>query len=112
MRPIIAFAHIPKTAGITLVSILRRSYSWRHFDRPGFYRPLTARDLKQIRKVDRGLASIAGHTIQPHTNLHQQLPVRYYTFLRDPAKRLISEFKFYLRRSTYDENVHEHLEAS
>uniref|UniRef100_UPI0035697D39 sulfotransferase family 2 domain-containing protein n=1 Tax=Pontiella sp. TaxID=2837462 RepID=UPI0035697D39 len=112
MKPIIAFAHIPKTAGTTLISILRRSYGWRHFDRPGFYRPLTADDLKQIRKVYRGLASIAGHTIQPHTDLHEQHPIRYYTFLRDPAKRLVSEFKFYLRRSAYDGNVHENLEAS
>lgn len=112
MNDIIAFAHIPKTAGTTLISILRRSYGWRHFDRPGFYRPLTAGDLKQIRKVYRGLASIAGHTIQPHTDLHEQHPIRYYTFLRDPAKRLVSEFKFYLRRSAYDGNVHENLEAS
>lgn len=106
MTKIIAFAHIPKTAGTTLVSILRRSYGIRHFDRPGFYRPLTAHDLRQIRKIYRSLASLAGHTIQPHTDLHKAHPIKYYTFFRDPQKRLISEFKFLLRRGAYDGVVH------
>jgi len=109
MNNIIAFAHIPKTAGTTLVSILRRSYGTRHFDRPGFYRPLTAEDLTQIRKIYRNLASLAGHTIQPHSDLHTQHPIRYYTFFRDPEKRLISEFKFHVRRSAYDGKVHNNL---
>ena len=90
-----AFIHIAKTAGTTLTSILRRSFGWRHFDDRILDRPMVARDLSRLRMAMPQVASLAGHGIRPHLDLHLAEPgLRYFTFLRDPIERAISCFQF------------------
>ena len=90
-----AFVHIAKTAGTTLTSILRRSFGVQHFDDRILNRPMTAQDLRRLRKIVPTITSLAGHGIQPHLDLHEAEPsLRYYTFLRDPIDRAISCFQF------------------
>jgi Galactose-3-O-sulfotransferase len=93
-----AFIHIPKAGGSTLSTILRRSFLSRHCDlklRDGFYYPvLTAAALRRAHWIYWRLESIAGHYVAPHVDLESYWPdVRYYTFLRDPVRRCISEYQ-------------------
>jgi Sulfotransferase family len=94
---LIAYVHIYKTAGTTLTGILRRNFSTRHFDtrliqeRPA----ITAAQLKRVLLIYPRLESIAGHAVRTHTDLKTTFPeIRFYTFLRDPVKRVISAFLF------------------
>lgn len=99
-----AFAHIDKTGGSTLKSILRRSFGSRHCD---FRVPMSKRhkegldhrvtididDLRRLQRVYRHLAGIAGHNVKAHDGLGKQRPdLRFFTFLRDPVARFRSHF--------------------
>lgn len=99
-----AFVHIEKTAGSTLLSILRRSFGTRHCD---IRLPLAKRrwddrdhrayvdaaDLKRVMRLYRNLRGISGHNVKPYADLELECPsIRYVTILRDPAARLRSHF--------------------
>lgn len=93
----LAYVHIYKTAGTTLTGLLRRNFSTRHFDtrliqeKPA----ITAAQLKRAMLVYPRIVSIAGHAVRTHTDLKVGFPeIRFYTFLRDPRKRLVSAFLF------------------
>jgi hypothetical protein len=99
-----AFIHIEKTAGSTLTAILRRSFGSRHCDirLPLAKRKLGRRDLRPC--IDRddleraarlypNLQCIAGHNVKPYAGLGAMSPeIRFFTFLRDPSKRFLSQF--------------------
>jgi hypothetical protein len=99
-----AFIHIEKTAGSTLTTILRRSFGTRHCDirlplakrRRGErdLRPcIDADDLKMTRRLYPGLSCIAGHNVKPYGGLGTLGPdIRFFTFLRDPAARYVSQY--------------------
>jgi hypothetical protein len=103
-----AFVHIERTAGRTVISILRRSFGTGHCDirlplakRCGD-RPqrqldrrvlVDAEMLRRIRHIYRHLKGIAGHNVKPYGELGVSNPeIRFFTFLRDPAARLRSHF--------------------
>jgi len=111
---LIAFVHIWKTAGTTFTQLLRHHYGLRHFDRPGFrHRPLTAKDLGNIRRIYPGLKSIGGHPVRPHADLHHAAPdIRYHSFLRDPLDRSISHFTWFLRWKAHDGVLYEDFEET
>ncbi len=94
-RPILGFVHIPKTAGTTLKFILRNSTYCRHCDLQTTVRHGTFRDedYRFMRKVFFfGLRSIAGHSlIHPTANL--SAPIQYFTFLREPFARCLSQYE-------------------
>lgn len=83
----LAFIHIPKTAGTTLHKIISHQYPRvviRH-DSDGPLTPETASDI----------ASSSPQVVMGHMSvgLHQFIPgVRYVTCLRDPISRLISHY--------------------
>lgn len=101
----IAFAHIPKTAGITVNKLLRRSFGlhhcdvevWTRRDYVGVY--YSAQDHRKTLRLYQKLRSIAGHQIKPHSDLKTHFPgVRYFTFLRDPITRTASHYQYTVQR--------------
>jgi hypothetical protein len=115
---LLAYVHIFKTAGTTLTGLLRRNFSTRHFDtRVIQERPaITAAQLKRVLIFYPRLESIAGHAVRAHSDLKMGFPdIRYYTFLRDPVKRVISSFLFtgsnYIQRSGWRPRTMAEVEA-
>jgi hypothetical protein len=97
---IIAFCAIPKTGTITLVHLLRRHFGIRHFDCVDRHRPPGGnKHLAEDLRYDLGLhpwaKSIAGHGLMPFVD-YQELQSRlvWYTMLRDPTARYISQYKY------------------
>lgn len=100
-----AFAHIDKTAGRTVRAVLRRSFGAGHCEirTPYARRPadrndrsvgVTGDDLRRVRRIYRGLRGIAGHNVQPYSDLHLACPgIRYFTWLRDPVERYLSHYR-------------------
>lgn len=100
------FVHVPKTAGTTLQHILRRSFGPRHcyamvwqrlLDRDEVdiapARLLTTEDIKRIKIVYPNLESIAGHRNLAWSDLSSIPGVRFYTLLREPTVRTVSEYQ-------------------
>jgi len=103
---LIAFSHIPKTAGTTLVYLLRRNFGWRHLDAIARYRNryvslYRLRDLRADSLFYPQLRSIAGHGLKVCCPLHQD--VQWYTVLREPAERYLSQFQHHVRKTGRDD---------
>lgn len=99
----LALCHVPKTAGTTMVGILRRSYGLRHCDvepivgRSGVY---GAADHRFARRLHPRLASVAGHQVTPASDLDTVCPdLLYYAVLREPFARLVSQYQHIDRQS-------------
>jgi hypothetical protein len=94
-----ALIHIHKTAGTTLKYILRRNFGPRHFDTTllGQDCVMTAGQLARLRRISPRLRSLAGHGVRAFSDLHEAVPnLRYYTFVRDPIGRNLSNFMAWL----------------
>jgi hypothetical protein len=99
-----ALVHIEKTAGTTLTAILRRSFGTGHCDirlplakrgapRDDLRATVDALDLRRVQRIYRQLTGISGHDVKAYSNLHLAYPqLRFFTFVRDPAKRFTSHF--------------------
>lgn len=96
----IAFVHIPKSAGKTVARILRRNFgmahcnvfSWRN--EPVF----TAEDFKRLKRYYRKLKSISGHAVRPYSDLETVCPdVRYCAMFRSPVERCAAHFEYQVR---------------
>jgi hypothetical protein len=102
----LAFAHIQKTAGVTVNRILRRSFGLQHCDvepwsRVGEYydTSYSAEDHRKLKRLYPRLVSIAGHQVKPHSDLKDACPdVRYFTFLRNPETRTASHYQYAVQR--------------
>lgn len=100
--PLLAFVHIEKTAGTTLIYLLRSNYLFRYLDvRPlssSSQRVFTAADLAKYLKLNPFLRCIGGHAVKPHSDLENLAPgIRYITLLRDPVKRYLSQYRYWNR---------------
>lgn len=97
----IAFIHIKKTAGKTIKHIMRRELGLAHCDVKRWRRSdefFDAADLRRLRHVYPRLKSIAGHSIKPYSDLKEFYPdLKYYTFLREPVGRSISQYQYHMR---------------
>jgi hypothetical protein len=98
-RRILAFVHIEKAAGTTLIHILRRNFFPAYCD----VRPLSAasnrlfraEDLKRTLRINPFIRCIGGHAVRPVGDLVEHYPgVRFITMLRDPARRYISQYQY------------------
>lgn len=91
----LAFIHTPKTAGTTVIWMLRSTFGLRHCDVPRkIPHPLSPADLRRVCRLHPKLRSIAGHRITPYAGLEEVCPdLQYFTFLRNPLKRCASQFQ-------------------
>lgn len=101
---LVAFVHIEKAAGTTLLYLLRRNYLGRYLDvRPYALREprgmFTADDLRLALRINPFLRAIGGHAVTPRSDLtsHSPRPVRYITVLREPVARYLSQFRYWNR---------------
>ena len=95
-KRLLAFSHIPKTAGTTLNLILKRHFGFHHVAvEHRTRRPLyTQRDLSIDLKLHPGAQSLAGHTLKPFVDFGpNDERLVWYTFLRDPIDRFVSHYQ-------------------
>lgn len=99
---LLAFIHIEKTGGTTLNQVLRRNFLFRFVD----VRPLSSAsdgefrtaDLEKYRRINPFIAAISGHAISPiHASSADWPAIRCITLLRDPAKRYVSQYLYFVR---------------
>ena len=100
-RTLLAFVHIRKCAGTTLLSILRSNFFLTHLD----IKPATKRHKRFLDDQDLGFAlrinpfisSIAGHKVSPAARLETLVPnIRYITTFRDPRARYLSDYIYHV----------------
>ena len=100
MSPVLIFVHIPKTAGGTLNSIIRRKYDSDRVYRYeyGDEARIDFENLPVEKKNE--LLAIYGHL---YFGIHKQLkgPCTYITILRNPIDRLISAYTFIRERPAH-----------
>lgn len=97
--PLLAFVHIPKTAGGTVTSMLSAAYSKHGIKKTGNYVRNPEKTEKKIRSsLQREGQISAGHT--PYGALREHLPsdTRYMTFLREPVDRVLSHYYRHIHR--------------
>ena len=96
--PMIALIHIKKTAGKTLKHIMRCAYGAAHCDVKRWSDDadvFSAADLQRLMRINPWLASIAGHSVRSTSDIDQGVAdLRFYTFLRDPIKRTVSQYQY------------------
>lgn len=102
---LLAFVHIEKAAGTTLLYLLRRNFLGRYLD----VRPLrtreprgvfTADDLATVLRINPWLRAIGGHAVLPGPALaapDAPRELRFVTVLRDPVARYLSQFRYWNR---------------
>jgi hypothetical protein len=100
-RPIIAFCHIEKAAGTSLIGCLREAYPMRF----AAMRPLTGprthatlQDLRIALRLNPFLACVSGHAVVPWGDLGESGRLSYITLLRDPVERAASQYAFWVQR--------------
>jgi hypothetical protein len=96
---ILVFLHLPKTAGTTLMHVLEREYGRDSI--LNLYESQYGDEVAALGKDDLDRTRvIAGHFyFGLHT--HVSRPCHYFTFLRDPVKRVISHYRFVRRQPTH-----------
>lgn len=91
----LAFLHIEKCGGTTLIHLLRQTFSFDHCDvipADAGSMTFTRDDLKRLIALRPSTASLSGHSIRVQSGLHEETPIDYYTLLRDPVKRYLSDY--------------------
>nr|WP_272506048.1 sulfotransferase family 2 domain-containing protein [Salinibacter ruber] len=100
-RPPVAFIHIPKTAGTTFHTILRKQYGQSSIAAVRAFTPdeleAQMQSLGVADRADPDVEAVSGHMI---FGAHRYLdgPLQYLTFVREPVSRVISDY-YYVRRT-------------
>ncbi len=96
----LAFVHIEKCGGTTLLHQLRRGFGIDHFDVIPKDKEAVlfgADDMRALLKLRPSVKSIAGHSVRIHSGLESVVErVSYYTILRDPVARYISDYQHFV----------------
>jgi hypothetical protein len=97
--PLLAFVHIPKTAGGTVTSMLTAAYSKQGIKKTGNYvRNPDKSERKIASSVRREGQVSAGHTPYGALRVHLPPDARYMTFLREPVDRVLSHYYRHVHR--------------
>jgi hypothetical protein len=108
----LAFVHIEKCAGTTLIHCLRQAFFLNHCDvipRDPNAMTFDAADLRHLLRLRPNLKTISGHSVRPYGNLQSATDVTLFTLFRDPVARYVSDYqhlgKSHLlnRRATFEE---------
>lgn len=98
----LAFCHIPKAAGTSIKQVLRSWYGAGHYDIPpdkGRFNFIDADDIDWILKRWPQVKSVASHNLSPSNDLSNgKREVHWFTFLREPVKRYISHYQYYVNQ--------------
>ena len=92
----IAFVHIEKCGGTTLVHLLRQAFAYDHCDViPSDTNSMSfsKSDMSRLLKLRPSTLSISGHSLHYQELLHSECDIDYYTILRDPIKRYVSDYR-------------------
>jgi hypothetical protein len=95
-QPIFIHVHVPKTAGQSLNVVLQQWFKGTHY---GWYQPnpgksYTEEELSQFVAERPKLLSLASHSIRVFPPLIGGRPALYYTFLRHPIDRMVSNITY------------------
>jgi len=115
-KSLLAFVHIEKCGGTTVIDALRRTYLLNHVDViPQDRNSMLYNDddLRNLHGLRPRVASISGHSIRIHSNLETVVPnVTYFTCLRDPVRRYLSEYYTYVERLGMAPNFRDWLDRT
>lgn len=112
-RDLLAFCHIEKAAGTSLIHVLRNVFLLRY----AAARPLqphtdvymTPRDVASTLRLHPWLKGIGGHALVPFLDYGSTRNLRFITVFRDPVERTVSQFKFWKQRMGKSMSVDEFL---
>lgn len=100
----LVFVHIEKSAGTSLIHILRRNYFLKYCDvRPlkyGTNGVFTLDDFNQFKKINPRLECLSGHSVKPFGDITTVQDLKLITLLRDPVKRYISQYQHWIEKKT------------
>jgi len=106
MKNIYAFVHIEKTAGTSIIHMLRDTFSPGYID----VRPIShgnywfmSKHLNWYLKYMPWIKVIGGHSVVPYTDLDNNYCMKYFTVFRNPVDRYISQYRYW--RSALGENI-------
>jgi len=99
----LAFAHLMKTAGTTINSILRRSFGLGHCDVHPWDKGATvfsADDFHYLKKIYSRIESLSGHELRPYSDISRVCPnLEWFTYLREPLTRTASHYQYSVQRN-------------
>jgi Sulfotransferase family len=98
-EPLLAFVHIPKTAGATVTSMFSAAYTREGVHKAGNFMRGPEKSLRKIGNwYQRGGRVSVGHI--PYGAFRDHLPADtvFMTFLREPVDRVLSHYSRHIRR--------------
>ncbi len=112
-KKITAFVHIEKTAGTSVIHMLRNRLFPFYLD----VRPVTANgywfrpsDLDWYLKLFPATKIIGGHSVVPYAGLENSYSVKYFTVFREPVARYVSQFRYWRSNLGVDISFEKFLE--
>lgn len=111
----LAFVHIEKTAGTSLIHILRHNYFLQYMDVRPFNKEsfglFTEADIKVAKNLNPFLRAIGGHSVVPYNGLEKAAGgIEYITILRDPVKRYVSQYRHWVEKKNYNISIEQFME--
>jgi len=102
-REILAFCHIEKAAGTSLIHVLRQLFGTSYIDvRPisrGQHSFFNRADFELFDSFVPRIGCIGGHSVVPHSSLlDADANFRFLTLFREPKSRVLSHYKFWVQR--------------